>query len=64
MNTGDLVTFGELATLIKVNPTTISDIVRCKGIKPKRVPRNGNAKGLDPPAVKVIRDALRPVKSA
>ena len=61
---GDLLTFGELAAIERVNPTTISDLVRRKDIPTHRVPRNGNAKGLDEWAVEVIREALKPAKAS
>lgn len=56
----DITTYGEAAVLFEVRPTTLGELAGRLGIKPKRVPRNGNAKGLDAADIKRLSKVLGP----
>jgi hypothetical protein len=58
--TEPIVTFTEAAEALGVKPNTIGDLVRKLGIRPTSVPRNGNAKGLTPADMRLIRERLKP----
>lgn len=58
-----ITTFGEAAVAFGVRPQTIGDLAPRLGISPKRVPRNGNAKGLDAADLRRLEKILGPFRS-
>lgn len=54
----DTVILTEMARRLGTTITGVSELVKMIGIEPHRVPLNGNAKGLDPRAVRAINRAL------
>ena len=53
-----ITSLSEAAVELGTRPLVIGELVRSLGIQPKPVPRNGNAKGLDPSDMKRLRRAL------
>lgn len=53
-----LKTYNEVAAELGVYRWTISDVVRVWNLKPKPMPSNNRAKGLNARDIKVIRKAL------
>ncbi len=64
MSSEAIVTYGEAAVAFAVRPQTIGDLAPRIGIQPKRVPRNGNAKGLDKADVARLSKILGPPRHA
>lgn len=54
----DLITYTQAAEELGVKPQTIPDLVKSWGIRPKDMPLNGKAKGLDRDDMRTLRRAL------
>jgi hypothetical protein len=54
----DITTFREAAEALGLTPNSIGPLVKALNIEPKRVPRSGPAKGLNPDDMEVLRKAL------
>jgi hypothetical protein len=53
-----IITFTEAAAKLGTDPRTVAGLVSLLRVEPKRVARNGNAKGLDARDLAAIRAAV------
>lgn len=59
MKTDDLSSYSETGEALGVDRKTIADLVRFYGLKPKRMPRRANGKGLDSADRQFLRRVLK-----